>query len=71
MKDGAPSRIINVSSGAHSGSQLDFADLQGERSYDGNRAYSQSKLANILFTYELRAAPEGYAESPPTACIRA
>jgi retinol dehydrogenase-14 len=53
LKAAAPSRIINVSSGAHSGSQLDFADLQGERSYDGNRAYSQSKLANILFTYEL------------------
>src|SRR3954463_1607670 len=49
----APSRIINVASGAHSGSQLDFSDLQGERRYDGNRAYSQSKLANILFTYEL------------------
>ncbi len=53
LRAGAPSRIINVSSGAHSGSQLDFADLQGERGYDGNRAYSQSKLANILFTYEL------------------
>lgn len=53
LRDGAPSRIINVSSGAHSGSQLDFADLQGARSYDGNRAYSQSKLANILFTFEL------------------
>ena len=53
LRAGAPSRIINVSSGAHSGSQLDFADLQGERSNNGNRAYSQSKLANILFTYEL------------------
>ena len=53
LRAAAPSRIINVSSGAHSGSDLDFADLQGERSYDGNRAYSQSKLANILFTYEL------------------
>ncbi len=53
LKAAAPSRIINVSSGAHSGSHLDFADLQGERRYDGNRAYSQSKLANILFTYEL------------------
>ncbi|MFL5460473.1 MAG: SDR family oxidoreductase [Gemmatimonadales bacterium] len=53
LKAAAPSRIINVSSGAHSGSHLDFADLQGERGYDGNRAYSQSKLANILFTYEL------------------
>jgi NAD(P)-dependent dehydrogenase (short-subunit alcohol dehydrogenase family) len=53
LRAAAPSRIINVSSGAHSGSHLDFADLQGERRYDGNRAYSQSKLANILFTYEL------------------
>jgi NAD(P)-dependent dehydrogenase (short-subunit alcohol dehydrogenase family) len=50
---GAPSRIINVSSGAHEGSKLDFDDLQGERGYDGNQAYSRSKLANILFTYEL------------------
>jgi len=53
LKKAAPSRIINVSSGAHNGSHLDFADLQGERGYDGNRAYSRSKLANILFTYEL------------------
>jgi len=59
LRAGAPSRIINVSSGAHSGSQLDFADLQGERSYDGNRAYSHSKLANILFTYELARCLRG------------
>ena len=59
LRAGAPSRIINVSSGAHSGSQLDLADLQGERSYDGNRAYSQSKLANILFTYELAGRLRG------------
>jgi NAD(P)-dependent dehydrogenase (short-subunit alcohol dehydrogenase family) len=32
---------------------MDFADLQSERSYDPGRAYSQSKLANLLFTYEL------------------
>jgi NAD(P)-dependent dehydrogenase (short-subunit alcohol dehydrogenase family) len=32
---------------------MDFDDLQGERSYSGQRAYNQSKLANILFTYEL------------------
>jgi NAD(P)-dependent dehydrogenase (short-subunit alcohol dehydrogenase family) len=53
LKAGAPSRIINVSSGAHAGARLDFGDLQGERHYDPNRAYSQSKLANLLFTYEL------------------
>jgi retinol dehydrogenase 14 len=50
---GAPSRIINVSSGAHAGATLDGDDLQGERGYDAIRAYGQSKLANILFTYEL------------------
>ena len=33
--------------------RIDFDDLQGERSYSGARAYNQSKLANILFTYEL------------------
>ena len=33
--------------------RIDFDDLQGEVSYSGGRAYSQSKLANVLFTYEL------------------
>jgi NAD(P)-dependent dehydrogenase (short-subunit alcohol dehydrogenase family) len=59
LKAGAPSRIINISSAAHHGAQLDFDDLQGERRYDGNRAYSQTKLANILFTYELARRLQG------------
>jgi len=42
-----------VSSGAHSMGRIDFDDLGGERSYSGMRAYSQSKLANVLFTYAL------------------
>lgn len=33
--------------------RTDFDDLQGERSYSGSRAYNQSKLANVMFTYEL------------------
>jgi len=53
LKAGAPARVINVTSGAHSGATIDFDDLQKERRYDPNRAYAQSKLANILFTYEL------------------
>jgi NAD(P)-dependent dehydrogenase (short-subunit alcohol dehydrogenase family) len=53
LRAGSPSRIINVASAAHDGAQIDFEDLQGHRSYNGSRAYSQSKLANILFTYEL------------------
>jgi retinol dehydrogenase 14 len=49
----APARIVNVSSGAHTWGRIDFGDLQGERDYSGQRAYSQSKLANVMFTYEL------------------
>jgi NAD(P)-dependent dehydrogenase (short-subunit alcohol dehydrogenase family) len=53
LKAGAPSRIINVSSGAHSHARLDFADLQSERGYHPKEVYCRTKLANILFTYEL------------------
>jgi NAD(P)-dependent dehydrogenase (short-subunit alcohol dehydrogenase family) len=55
----APSRIINVSSGAHRGVELLFDDLMGEKHYTGWRAYKQSKLANLLFTYELAGRLEG------------
>ena len=51
--DGAPSRVVNVSSGAHQGGRLDFGDLQSERRYDPVRVYGRTKLANVLFTYEL------------------
>lgn len=47
-----PSRIINVSSMAHS-SRIDFNDLQSERNYSAYGAYALSKLANILFTFRL------------------
>jgi NAD(P)-dependent dehydrogenase (short-subunit alcohol dehydrogenase family) len=53
LKSSASPRIVNVASRAHSGAKLDFADLQNERRYSGWRAYTQSKLANVLFTYEL------------------
>lgn len=53
LKASAPSRIVTVSSDAHQGAQINFDDLQGEKHYSGFEAYSQSKLANILFTYEL------------------
>jgi len=48
-----PARVVTVSSNAEAIGQIDFDDLQGERSYSGARAYNQSKLANLLFTYEL------------------
>ena len=46
-------RIINVSSGSHSGMVIDFSDLQCKKEYIGKIAYGRSKLANLLFTYEL------------------
>jgi retinol dehydrogenase 14 len=49
----APARIVTVSSGAQSLGSIDFDDLMGERKYSGQRAYNQSKLANVMFTYEL------------------
>ena len=59
LTESAPARIVTVSSGAHAGGRIDFDDLQGERSYSGQRAYSQSKLANVMFTYELARRLEG------------
>ncbi len=53
LRASAPSRIVNVSSAAHISTSINFDDLQAERSYSGLRAYAQSKLANILFTYEV------------------
>jgi NAD(P)-dependent dehydrogenase (short-subunit alcohol dehydrogenase family) len=55
----APARVVTVSSGAQAMGRIDLDDLQGERSYNGQRAYSQSKLANVLFTYELARRLEG------------
>jgi len=56
---GSPARVITVASGAHRVGRIDFDDLQGERRYRGFHAYAQSKLANILFTYELARRLEG------------
>jgi retinol dehydrogenase 14 len=53
LQHSAPARVVTVASNAHGQGRIDFDDLQGERSYSGARAYNQSKLANVLFTYEL------------------
>lgn len=53
LQDSAPARIVTVSSVAHTTGKINFGDLQGERRYSGQQAYSQSKLANIMFTHEL------------------
>jgi retinol dehydrogenase-14 len=49
----SPARIVTVSSGVQAMAKLDFDDLQSVRSYNEIRVYNQSKLANIVFTYEL------------------
>lgn len=59
LKASAPSRIVNVASTAHSRGTIDFDDLQGERNYDGWQMYANTKLANIVFTYELARRLEG------------
>jgi NAD(P)-dependent dehydrogenase (short-subunit alcohol dehydrogenase family) len=59
IKSSAPSRIVNVSSDAHYRARMNFDDLQGEKRYRGLEAYGQSKLANLLFTYELARRLEG------------
>lgn len=59
LKASAPARIVNVASRAHRGARINFADLQERQRYSGWRAYAQSKLANILFTYELARRLEG------------
>lgn len=51
LKDSAPARIVNVASAGQS--PIDFDDPMLERGYDAMRAYSQSKLAQIMFTFEL------------------
>lgn len=59
LRRSAPARIVVVASGAHHGASLDFDDLQGERGYRAWRAYSRSKLANIMFTYALARRLDG------------
>jgi NAD(P)-dependent dehydrogenase (short-subunit alcohol dehydrogenase family) len=59
LRASAPARIINVSSRAHRRAVLDFSDLQHRQSYGGLQVYSESKLENLLFTYELARRLEG------------
>ena len=53
LKYSAPARIVNVSSDAHYGVDMEFENLNGEQEYKAWKAYQKSKLANVLFSYEL------------------
>ena len=59
LKQSASARVVTVSSNVQATGRIDFSDLQGVRSYSGARAYSQSKLANVLFSYELARRLKG------------
>jgi NAD(P)-dependent dehydrogenase (short-subunit alcohol dehydrogenase family) len=55
----APARIVNVSSGAHFAAPARWTDLKGPRVSSGWKAYGTSKLANVMFTYELARRLQG------------
>jgi NAD(P)-dependent dehydrogenase (short-subunit alcohol dehydrogenase family) len=59
LKSSAPARVVNVSSEAHRSARINLDDLNLENAYGGWKAYGQSKLANVLFTYELARRLEG------------
>ena len=59
IKSSAPARIINVAGAYHAKGKINFDDLQGEKDFDGQRANHQSKLADVLFTYELARRLKG------------
>ncbi|HET8912085.1 MAG TPA: SDR family oxidoreductase [Ktedonobacteraceae bacterium] len=59
LKANAPARVINISSNVERIGNINFADLQGKKRYISFLAYSQAKLAMMLFTYELARRCEG------------
>ncbi len=59
LKESAPSRIVTVSSDAHRWAKIDLDDLQSTKRYRGMQVYGKTKLANIMFTYELAERLEG------------
>jgi NAD(P)-dependent dehydrogenase (short-subunit alcohol dehydrogenase family) len=59
LQASAPARIVNVASDSHRDAELDLDDLQLAEGYNPMRAYGRSKLANVLFTYELARRLEG------------
>lgn len=59
IKASAPARIVNVSSAAHMNGTINFDDLEATSKYGAMGVYANSKLANVLFTYELARRLEG------------
>jgi NAD(P)-dependent dehydrogenase (short-subunit alcohol dehydrogenase family) len=59
LRASAPARVVTVSSSVHHGARIDFDDLQSERGYSPTGVYAMTKLANVLFTFELARRLEG------------
>lgn len=59
LKAGAPARIVMVNSSVHESGKIDFDDLEGRADYNIYQAYGRSKLAGLLFIYELARRLEG------------
>ena len=59
LKESAPSRVITVSSEAQRWGNMDFDDIQSKQQYRGFPVYGMTKLANIMFTYELAERLKG------------
>ncbi len=55
----APARIVNITSAKHGEAVMNFRDLEYQKGYNGTKAYAQSKLANVLFTFELARRLKG------------
>lgn len=68
IKASAPSRIINVTSAAHHTIGLDFDNLQGEKSFSRDSSYARSKLADVIFTYELARRLQGSGVTVNCVC---
>lgn len=64
LKSTPNSRVVTVSSYAHYFGRINFSDLNGERSYQKWLAYGQSKLANVLFGYELQRHAARHGNNP-------
>lgn len=68
MKSSSPARIVNLTSAAHRSVKLDFENLQGEKRYNRDQAYAQSKLADIVFSHELGRRLEGSGVTVNCVC---
>ena len=68
LKSSAPSRIVNLTSAVHRTVRLDFANLQGEKRYNRDQAYAQSKLADAVFSHELGRRLDGTGVTVNCVC---